>query len=36
VLSLKEAYAQLSLAEIRERQEFCHEAALRMAAGALW
>jgi hypothetical protein len=30
VLSLKEAYAQLSAVEIRERQEFCYEAALRM------
>jgi hypothetical protein len=30
VLSLKEAYAQLSAAEIRERQEFCYDAALRM------
>ncbi len=30
VLSLKEAYSQLSLAEIRERQEFCYEAAVRM------
>ena len=30
VLSLKEAYAQLSAAEIRERQEFCYEAAIRM------
>jgi hypothetical protein len=30
VLSLKEAYSQLSAAEIRERQEFCYDAALRM------
>ena len=30
VLSLKEYYAQLSAAEIRERQEFAFEAALRM------
>jgi hypothetical protein len=30
VLSLKEAYEQLSAAEIRERQEFCYEAAVRM------
>jgi len=30
VLSLKEAYAELSAAEIRERQEFCYDAALRM------
>ena len=30
VLSLKEAYTHLSAAEIRERQEFCYEAALRM------
>jgi hypothetical protein len=30
VLSLKEAYSQLSAAEIHERQEFCYEAALRM------
>jgi hypothetical protein len=30
VLSLKEAYADLSAPEIRERQEFCYEAALRM------
>ena len=30
VLSLKEAYESLSAAEIRERQEFCYEAALRM------
>ena len=30
VLSLKEAYTQLSAAEIRERQEFCYDAALRM------
>jgi hypothetical protein len=30
VLSLKEAYAQLGAAEIRERQEFCYEAAVRM------
>jgi len=30
VLSLKEAYTQLSAAEIRERQEFCYEAAIRM------
>ena len=29
VLSLKEAYTQLSAAEIRERQEFCYDAALR-------
>jgi len=30
VLSLKEAYSGLSAAEVRERQEFCYEAALRM------
>src|SRR5437660_217174 len=30
VLSLKEAYAELGAAEIRERQEFCYEAAVRM------
>jgi hypothetical protein len=30
VLSLKEAYADLGGAEIRERQEFCYEAAVRM------
>src|SRR5438270_9878910 len=30
VLSLQEAYRELSAAEIRERQEFCDEAALRM------
>ena len=30
VLSLKEAYESLSAAEIRERQEFCYEAAVRM------
>ncbi|MFN2505144.1 MAG: ferritin-like domain-containing protein [Acidimicrobiales bacterium] len=30
VLSLREAYAQLSGPEIRERQEFCYEAAIRM------
>ena len=30
VLSLKEAYADLSGPEIRERQEFCYEAAVRM------
>jgi hypothetical protein len=30
VLSLKEAYQSLSAAEIRERQEFCYEAALQM------
>jgi hypothetical protein len=30
VLSLKEAYADLSAPELRERQEFCYEAALRM------
>ena len=30
VLSLKEAYSQLSAAEIFERQEFCYDAALRM------
>src|SRR5438874_13488984 len=30
VLSLQEAYKDLSAAEIRERQEFCYEAALRM------
>ena len=30
VLSLKEAYTHLSAAEIRERQEFCYDAALRM------
>ena len=30
VLSLKEAYTQLSAAEIRECQEFCYEAAVRM------
>jgi hypothetical protein len=30
VLSLKEAYSQLSAAEILERQEFCYDAALRM------
>jgi hypothetical protein len=30
VLSLKEAYADLTAPEIRERQEFCYEAALRM------
>jgi len=30
VLSLQEAYQDLSAAEIKERQEFCYEAALRM------
>jgi hypothetical protein len=30
VISLKEAYEDLSAAEIRERQEFCYEAAIRM------
>src|SRR5947207_248198 len=30
VLSLKEAYSQLDAAELRERQEFCYEAAVRM------
>jgi len=30
VLSLKEAYANLSGPEVRERQEFCYEAALQM------
>jgi hypothetical protein len=30
VLSLREAYAAMSAAEIRERQEFCFEASLRM------
>jgi hypothetical protein len=30
VLSLQEAYQQLSQAEIKERQEFCYEAAVRM------
>jgi hypothetical protein len=30
VISLKEAYADLSAAEIRERQDFCYEAAIRM------
>jgi hypothetical protein len=30
VLSLQEAYQQLGAAEIRERQEFCYEAAVRM------
>ena len=30
VLSLQEAYQSLSAAEIRERQEFCYEAAVRM------
>jgi hypothetical protein len=30
VLSLKEAYGELSGPEIRERQEFCYDAALRM------
>src|SRR5207302_2309339 len=30
VLSLKEAYDGMGAAEIRERQEFCYEAALRM------
>ena len=30
VLSLREAYSQLSAAEIKERQEFCYDAALRM------
>jgi hypothetical protein len=30
VLSLKEAYADLGAAEIRERQEFCYEAAVKM------
>ncbi len=30
VLSLKEAYADLTGPEIRERQEFCYEAAVRM------
>ena len=30
VLSLKEAYTELSSAKVRERQEFCYEAALRM------
>ncbi len=30
VISLKEAYADLGAADIRERQEFCYEAAIRM------
>jgi hypothetical protein len=30
VLSLQEAYKDLSAAEVKERQEFCYEAALRM------
>jgi hypothetical protein len=30
VLSLKEAYADLSASEVKERQEFCYEAAVRM------
>ncbi len=30
VISLKEAYRDLSAAEVRERQEFCYEAAIRM------
>src|SRR6266849_3337184 len=30
VLSLKEAYSDLSAAEIRERQQFCYEAAVKM------
>ena len=30
VLSLREAYADMTAAEIRERQEFCYEACLRM------
>jgi hypothetical protein len=30
VLSLKEVYADFSKPEIRERQEFCYEAAVRM------
>jgi hypothetical protein len=30
VLSLQEAYQDLSAAEIKERQEFCYEAAIRM------
>jgi hypothetical protein len=30
VISLKEAYADLTAAEVRERQEFCYEAAIRM------
>src|SRR5580693_5237556 len=30
VLSLREAYADLTGAEVKERQEFCYEAALRM------
>ena len=30
VISLKEAYQDLSAAEVRERQEFCYEAAIRM------
>lgn len=30
VLSLREAYAELSAAELKERQEFCYEACLRM------
>src|SRR5258708_18058633 len=30
VLSLKEAYADLSGPEVRERQEFCYEAAVKM------
>ncbi|MGH9094585.1 MAG: ferritin-like domain-containing protein [Acidimicrobiales bacterium] len=30
VLSLKEAYADLTATEVRERQEFCYEAAIRM------
>ncbi len=30
VLSLQEAYRELSAAEIRERQEFCYEAAVKM------
>ncbi|MGH3279274.1 MAG: ferritin-like domain-containing protein, partial [Trebonia sp.] len=30
VISLKEAYADLTASEVRERQEFCYEAAVRM------
>ncbi len=30
VISLKEAYADLTAAEVRERQEFCYEAAVQM------
>jgi hypothetical protein len=30
VISLQEVYSQLSAAEIRERQEFCYDAAVRL------